>query len=507
MSSPFGSEINIYEESFKLIQAEEIEQGVTFEDVLECRLGSLSIKWLKSANIMTQNRAYQREKVASLYWKQQLMRTVLVDTYAGIPEVHIRVCETDGGDYRYETIDGQQRITTIIDFNAGDYRLGPDMMCNGCDISGMNVQELRETYPAIYSKIENYRISCKWYSNLTNAQTANLFISVLNNVNDMKPQEIRNAIVGPYSDFIRDTARGNPDLNGESVLPHDLFKRYTKKGSDGKPKEYLELFAAGFSLNGRMEVDEWLSSLCYLNFNGWKKGIDHKSHKKWVESIQSRDGKYASKFTDKKKMDKVLSFAKDIIMAVPPTSKSVLNPMKSMMLVLYAIEMQNRGFKVLPEKYAPAFFDVYDRWNDTQTKLYANHTQLNGTKQLGQIKDLFNGKNGNAIGTIFMILDWEFEDRKSEVGFIERDGRDFTREQVLQKWKDQGGKCYYTGEELSSDNICGDHFIPRSYGIEMGGVTEYDNLVVTSHSLNRAKSNSHGQDFIKLLAEQNTQAA
>jgi hypothetical protein len=41
----------------------------------------------------------------------------------------------------------------------------------------------------------------------------------------------------------------------------------------------------------------------------------------------------------------------------------------------------------------------------------------------------------------------------------------------------------------------------------MGGVTEYDNLVVTSHSLNRAKSNSHGQDFIKLLAEQNTQAA
>ena len=67
MSSPFGSEINIYEESFKLIQAEEIEQGVTFEDVLECRLGSLSIKWLKSANIMPPNRAYQREKVASLY--------------------------------------------------------------------------------------------------------------------------------------------------------------------------------------------------------------------------------------------------------------------------------------------------------------------------------------------------------------------------------------------------------------------------------------------------------
>ena len=45
-------------------------------------------------HINYQNRAYQREKVSYRYFLQQgILTTMLVDLFAGIPEVHIRVIE------------------------------------------------------------------------------------------------------------------------------------------------------------------------------------------------------------------------------------------------------------------------------------------------------------------------------------------------------------------------------------------------------------------------------
>ena len=69
----------------------------------------------------------------------------------------------------------------------------------------------------------------------------------------MNPQEIRNAVLGVYSNFVRDTARAGGDLP-----VHPLFNRTTVVGSD---KEELIFFSPKFKLNGRMEVDEWLQNL------------------------------------------------------------------------------------------------------------------------------------------------------------------------------------------------------------------------------------------------------
>ena len=108
--------------------------------------------------------------------------------------VHIRVIKLSNGHFTYELIDGQQRITLIADYLKGEFALPMKMVVKGCDVGGMKVNELRKTYPQIYDMIMDYRISCKWYENLTDQQTSLSFIKVLNNVNDMKPQEIRNAI-------------------------------------------------------------------------------------------------------------------------------------------------------------------------------------------------------------------------------------------------------------------------------------------------------------------------
>ena len=462
----------------------------------QCNNGDISVLWCTTAHINTSNRAYQREKVATTKWKQNLMLTVLLNTFAGIPEIHIRVIKTEGG-YRYELIDGQQRITAITDYLDGVYPM-PTLVVDGCDVSGMMVDELRETYPKVYQLIMEYRISCKWYEDLTDLQTAHLFIKVLNNVNDMKPQEIRNAILGFYSDYVRDTARKNYTDMSNPIDPHPLFERYIvkKKGVD---KEYLKNFSTKFTLGGRMEVDEWLSTLIFFIKKGYKSGITHDTHESWVEEIQSPNGVYAAMFKDKKVIDETLNFALALMQLVPEKYKVKLNPMTSLMLVVYALECKNRGFEIVPEKFSPAFFDTYARWSDTTLKLYEDKFTVNGN-QMPPFNELFGGKNANAILTIIAVLDEDWNDRLKGCGLIKLDPRvSFTRADILKKWQEQDGKCFYTGEPIAEDNLAGDHYIPRSYGVDAGGVTEYENLRVCSKRMNIKKSNMHGDDFVEML--------
>jgi hypothetical protein len=461
-----------------------------------CNNGDVSIDWLSTANINTQNRAYQREKVTNVKWKQDVLLTILYNTFAGIPEIHIRVIENEGGGYRFELIDGQQRVTAVFDFLNNDYAL-PPMVVDGCDIGGMKIDKLRETYPAIYDRIMQYRVTCKWYEGVTDLQTSFLFTEILNKTTDMKYQEIRNAVLGFYSDYIRNTAR---------FEPHNLFTRVIEK-SGKKDKTVLKYFSSGFKLLGRMEVDEWLSELLYLKLNGVRKGLSQTKHTDWVKGVSSPNGEYINKFTDQKMADDLLNFALNLLKATPKKFEVRLNSMTSMMIVLYADDMRQRFGNVIPEKFVPAFFDVYTRWSDTKKKLYMNETMLSG-KQMEPFSELFGGKNSNAIGTIFKVLDMEFgvnpltgdADRRAEVGILDMDMRKtFNRVDIIKKWQEQGALCYYTGEPIEEDNLAGDHFIPRSWGIAQGGVTEYDNLVVCSKNLNNKKSNMSGDEFKEML--------
>ena len=277
-----------------------------------CNNGDVSIDWLNTANINTQNRAYQREKVTNVKWKQDVLLTILYNTFAGIPEIHIRVIENEGGGYRFELIDGQQRVTAVFDFLAGDYALPT--------IGGMNANELRETYPAIYNRIMQYRVTCKWYEGVSDLQTSFLFTEILNKTTDMKYQEIRNAVLGFYSDYIRNTAR---------FEPHNLFTRVIEK-SGKKDKTVLKYFSSGFKLLGRMEVDEWLSELLYLKLNGVRKGLSQTKHTDWVKGVSSPNGEYINKFTDQKMADDLLNFALNLLNATPKKFEVKLNSMTSM---------------------------------------------------------------------------------------------------------------------------------------------------------------------------------
>ena len=485
------SDFNIKKEN---ISCDSIEQWLTKAlEVLGnnakfCKNGDISIDWIRDARtiIETQQRAYQREKVSTVEFQQEIMRTVLVNKYTGIPEVHIRILfELKDGQMRirFELVDGQQRITSITDFLDAKYALGKNMVVDGKDISGLKADELQQQYPEIYEGLLEYRISCKWYVGLTDSETAHNFIYVLNNVNDMKPQELRNALLGAYSTFIRDTVRSK---NKKNI--HPLFKRDT----DDVGKQKLKHFSPKFALKQRMEVDEWLSELIYLSINDPLKGITPKNHFNWVESSQSPNGEYSGGFSDEVKVKKLLSTAKSIITAVPAKHKGRLNPMTSMMLVLYGNKLKETYGSLLSDKYVNAFFDVYDRWSETEegNQLYQKEKTVNGN-QMPPFNALFGGKNPNAIGTIFAILEKEMLKDKEKFGINEIDKRNFKRRDVQDMWRKQDCLCFYTKLPLDEDNIVGDHLKPR----QTGGRTELSNLVVTSRHLNLKKLNMSESDF------------
>jgi hypothetical protein len=463
--------------------------------------GTVSVDWLHSAiskkELDTSAREYQREKVASIRWKQNILRTVLVNVHARIPQIHIRVIRLGDNSYSFEMIDGQQRATSLIGYLNGEFPLPDGMFTKDqIDVGGMYVNELKKSAPKIYERIKAYRITAIWYENLDDDQVSKLFVEVLNNVNSMKPQEIRNAIRGLLSTFIRNRIRFEDQ--------HELFTRITT-GKGKKQKTYLK-YLPKLSLKGRMEADEWFTQLIYLNEFGAESGIrGQKALTKWVRDTQLPGAEAAMGSRRFKPLlnrcENLLTFAFKLISSVEDTDKNRLTPMVAMTLVLYGTYLEKKDYKVDdPKKFTKAYFNVIEKWSDMKKKVYANHTTADGG-YLPPMIQLFGGKNENAFRTIFWILDKEMSEQGDEsFGVTSIDPREsFSKKDILAKWKEQDFKCFYTGRSLNEDELVGDHYVPRSWGIKKSGVTEYINLVVTDAQTNLQKLSMHGDDFIKKL--------
>jgi hypothetical protein len=494
------------EEQFIYCEGAESKFGKTKKAV--SHNGDVSVDYLTSngsPSLETGAREYQREKVASLAWKQLIMLTVISNGYRKIPQIHIRVIKK-GNAFTLELIDGQQRITSIIDFIKGLYSLpNTDVfnLGNGIDVRGMNIADIKETYPQVYKQIFAYRISCLWYENLSDEQTADLFINVLNNNNDMKPQEIRNAVRGFLSTFIRNSSRVFPGSDER----HPLFERVISDGKNKKPK--LKHFSDSFSLSGRMEVDEWLSEMIYYVQNGYRSGVSQPKHTQWVKDTQVAGGSLSSmedfESFKQETLEPLMQFSYDIITSTPAGLRYKLTSMLSQTLIMYGYELKIKYGKLITDVYVSKFFEVYDKWSNTDAtkpRLYQNEKMF-GTddEQMEPFNKLFNGKNKKAFSTISYVLDKELKLDEASFGAISIDSTNFSKPQIIQKWEEQGRKCYFTGQSLELKDIAGDHYIPRSWGIKKGGVTEMDNLVVTSKKLNLRKLNVHGDDFKKMLNE------
>jgi len=496
-------------------------------------VGEVSIKWLVEEaarrHLVTGAREYQREKVAILEWKQDLIKTVLCDPYARIPQLHIRViknCDTSGiYSFSYEIIDGQQRTTTIIDFVGGYFSLAGKkakdvLTTDRKEIGTFTGEQLLKFFPNLHNEMMNYTISVIWYENLTDQQVSDLFVNVLNNQNSLNDQEKRNSMRGEISEFIRNLARPLPT---DKKNTYALFNR-TVAASNKIIMQYIP----GLKVTGRMEADAWLSELVYMCEHNLRNGVTPKLLTNWVRKSQLPSGWAAHGNTEfnsyEKRWRKLLDWTLDMVKSVSVTNKHRLTPMLIQVLSLYAWEIEkssdNRLMIKDKKKFTDMFFAVMDKWNSVS--VYGGHKKWNKENDMSAFKDLFGGKNSNAIKTIIWVLDRErginytpdnyelaflgqqFSEKAIECledwGIMEMDPRTtFPQEMIYKKWKEQDSKCSYTGRPIEIDDLAGDHYVPRSAGIKAGGITEYSNLVVTDRKTNGRKAATHGDDFKKRM--------
>ena len=445
--------------------------------------------------LVTDPREYQREKVSSLSWKQGLFRTILNDKIAKIPEVHLRSLPANEYlPYLLEVLDGQQRITAILDYIAGKYSLGTglDAVC-GFNVDGFRWPELPIE---VKNHILNYRLTAVVYVNITNDVASNMFVNVLNNTNVMNPQEKRNAMRGPLAEYIRNTARFKNTR-------HELFSRDADTRKDHEGEEVMRHFNLKFGV-GRMQADEWLAQLFYLTKKGWTTGISQAAVTKWYASTNAEGGDYQSEGSDKwqkdkKTIDTILNESYRLIKSVDPLNKMRLSNMVTLVLSLYYQELKERYLKVDMKTYTDKFFQVYEDWSCPKKELYRGKLQHDQTKVLGQFKGLFGGKGSNAMKTIHDVLELNVDENNlSEWGIIRLDStRDFTEDQKYLQWKKQGGKCYFTGQEIEFEDAVADHNIPHAWGIDKGGVTSEENLIVTNQYHNSKKSDNYTAEEYK----------
>ena len=442
--------------------------------------------------LVTGPREYQREKVSSLRWKQDLFKTILNDKVAKIPEIHLRsIAPNEYRRYLIELLDGQQRVTTILDYIDGKFPLGKlDGVC-GFSVDGLRWADLPVEVKQL---ILDYRLFAVVYVNITDEDASKMFVHVLNNTNVMNAQEKRNAVRGPLAAYIRNTARFEDTC-------HDLFTRDFDKRKGHEGEKLMTYFNNTFGV-GRMQSDEWLAQMFYLTFKGWTGGVTQSALTNWYETSNAEGGEYQSEGSnkwqkDKKTIDKILDESYRLIKSVDPLNKKRLSNMVALVLCQYYQELKVRYGKVDMKTYTDKFFQVYEDWSCTKKELYKGRLQHDKTTALGQFSKLFGGKNSNAMNTIRDVLEMNITSL-DEWGIVEIDPkRTFSEDDKYRKWKEQGGKCYFTNDPIELEDAVADHNIPHAWGVDKGGVTEYDNLIITNQYHNQQKSDKFNAEQYK----------
>ena len=145
---------------------------------------------------------YQRGLVWSLS-NQQLLIDSILKGY-DIPKIYLR--RIDSPKYRWEIIDGQQRLRAIWDFLAGHYSLPRDAdSVDGHDISRKFYDELHED---LSDQLDSYELSVVIVENADDEDVEDMFLRLQNGL-PLSSAEKRNAIPGNMTKFIRNTSATN----------------------------------------------------------------------------------------------------------------------------------------------------------------------------------------------------------------------------------------------------------------------------------------------------------
>lgn len=195
---------------------------------------------------------YQRGKVWSPIKKQMLIDSILrgID----IPKIYLR--KLSHGLHTYEVADGQQRISAIIEFLDGKFKLSSKEI-NGLNLKLIGTNEvggkaIDEIDPELKTIFLNYKLTIAEIHNASNEGIRTLFAR-LQMGDTLNPAEKRNAIIS------------NLGLEIDNiVLNHDFFTKSKISPNRFKRQDYLTHVFAVLHYNNKHDLKAPLFNRMYL---------------------------------------------------------------------------------------------------------------------------------------------------------------------------------------------------------------------------------------------------
>lgn len=143
---------------------------------------------------------YQRDNNVWSIRQKKLFIDSIINGYL-IPSIYIESTPRQGSgrQERWSVLDGQQRLTTILEFADDKFKLSDDFIFfadRSIKVDGMTLSEIRNTYPLIARKFDTFIIPTIVVEAETTDEIEEMF-ERLNSSTSLNAAETRNAIGGP----------------------------------------------------------------------------------------------------------------------------------------------------------------------------------------------------------------------------------------------------------------------------------------------------------------------
>lgn len=450
----------------------------TVHDIITCQNSP-------DSKIQVQPPEFQRDFVASLEWSQDLIESIVEGKSSNL--IHFRVLpeeKTKKVGFRYQCLDGLQRVTSILDFINNKY-------------ADNNGNYFREWSSEKKDKLLEYAFVLFVYNQSMTDEEAGKTFCRINNANDLNDQEKNNAIPGYVSQVIRSLSR-----TGEMGSKLPIFETYIDN------KEVRRNIGAFSMLPGvRMAYDALLARWFSIEYDKQRhplnKPFSAAGINKKLVSEMYRDPamkcQYDSNgepiYLDGYKWTQPKSFA--------PIEKEVIRRAKMIYDWIQADPEHTR--KVF--KNPGTIHLLYDLTYAVEDEFGKNSVKDNKKFIRGVMKIISSHRNSKenelyfqrilGCGTAHEIIEkvsWftdEFRKDLSYYGMVGMDHGKITDAEKMKILVSQNFKCWIDEEDATIDDLEAAHIHARA----LGGKNVIDNYVLVRKQYNRSMGTMTPLDY------------
>jgi 5-methylcytosine-specific restriction endonuclease McrA len=436
-----------------------------------------------------------RPDVNKLEKKQGITETLFMGD--DLPNLCVSVYYKDDGVVEIRVTDGGHRTRSFEEFVEDKFILSKKAFFTNnfgkeTTLHSMSAKDIRETHPEAWENFLNEELTFTVYHNSTPNQDARETQN-RNKGSNHNSQEQRNTLdENVVSEFVRNSCRV---VEEENNTPHRLFQNNL----------------IGYS-PGRLAYDETLTRfMLMIECKDPSISIDDEKMDKLFEdgSIQDRGRLYVKEndfnaiVKDTNKLLDTIAKIFDVYPTGLKLAQSKRDKTTFTALTRFLLKIESELFPLQQDmvivdykKFANSFVDILETiYSDKATIAdWVGAGEDTKAKAFGKYLGQFNVVK-KTNWTIKWMMD-EFADRYKDFGIMRVDKRvSFRPEDIFERYVEVGKCCEACGASIEQKDAQGDHDIPRSWGVEAGGVTEPSNLRILCATDNNKKSNKYTFEY------------